>query len=58
MIGNNLFMATTSLKLISFNSMEFGIKNIFGRECIVMATNLHPLYDMKKSSRKTTVPSR
>lgn len=42
------FMATTSLKLISFKSVEFGKKNIFGWDCVVMDTNFHPLYDVKK----------
>lgn len=42
------FMATTSLKLISFKSVEFGKKNIFGWDCVVMDTNFHPLYDLKK----------
>lgn len=42
------FMATTSLKLISLKSVEFGKKNIFGWDCVVMDTNFHPLYDVKK----------
>ncbi len=42
------FMATTSIKLISFKSIEFGEKNIFGWGCVVMDTNFHPLYDIKK----------
>lgn len=46
------FMATTSLKLISFKSVEFGKKNIFGWECIVMDTDFHPLFDIKKKQFK------
>lgn len=42
------FMATTSLKLISFKSIEFGKNTIFGWDCIVMDTNFHPLFDIKK----------
>lgn len=43
-------MATTSLKLVPFKSVEFGKNNIFGWDCVVMDTNFHPLYDMKKNS--------
>ncbi len=47
------FLATTSLKLVSLKSVEFGDRTIFGWDCVVMDTNFHPLYDMdKKSFRK------
>ena len=44
------FLATTSLKLVSFKSVEFGKRNIFGWDCVIMDTNFHPLYDIKKKS--------
>lgn len=46
------FIASTSLKLISMKSIEFGKRNIFGWECIVMDTNFHALYDLKTKTFK------
>lgn len=45
-------MATTSLKLISFKSVEFGKKNIFDWECIVMDTDFYPMFDIKNNSSR------
>ena len=46
------FMASTSLKLISFKSIRFGNHVSLGWECIIMDTNFHPLYDMEKERFK------
>ncbi|MBW9203928.1 hypothetical protein EVD33_13525 [Bacteroidales bacterium SW292] len=46
------FVASTSIKLISFVEMEFGNHTRLGWECIVMNTNFHPLYDMEKERFK------
>lgn len=46
------FVATTSIKIISMKSIEFGKRNMIGWECIVMDTNFHPLYDTKEKKFK------
>lgn len=42
------FVASTSLKLISFKGVEFGKNCRIGWECIFMDTNFHPLYDIER----------
>ena len=49
--GSN-FMASTSLKLISYKSVTFGDHTIMGWNCVVMDTNFHPLYDIEKQAFK------
>lgn len=46
------FMASTSLKLVSFKRVEFGIHTRVGWDVIFMDTNFHPLYDIKKEKFK------
>lgn len=46
------FLASTSLKLISFKNVEFGNHVRMGFDCFVMDTNFHPLYDMQKQKFK------
>lgn len=51
-VFGNDFMASTSLKLISFKSIVFGDHNRVGWECIFMDTNFHPIYDMNNHKFK------
>ena len=46
------FLASTSLKIISFKGIEFGSHTRIGWDCIFMDTNFHPLYDMEKKKFK------
>lgn len=46
------FVASTSLKLVSFKNVEFGEYVRLGWGVIVMDTNFHPLYDMEKKKFK------
>ncbi len=46
------FMATTSIKLISFIGVTFGVHARVGYECVIMDTNFHPIYDMEKKRFK------
>ena len=49
--GDN-FLATTSLKLISYKHIEFGKYTRVGWDVTFMDTNFHPIYDMKKERFK------
>lgn len=49
--GNN-FIATTSLKLISYKHIEFGKNVSVGWEVTFTDTNFHPIYDMKADKFK------
>lgn len=42
------FLATTSLKLVSFIGITFGKRTRVGWDCLFMDTNFHPLFDMEK----------
>lgn len=46
------FLATTSVKIISFKHIEFGKSTRVGWDSLFMDTNFHPLYDMKKERFK------
>lgn len=46
------FLASTSLKIISFKHVEFGNHTRMGWEVLVLDTNFHPLYDIKKEKFK------
>ncbi len=46
------FLATASLKVISFKHIEFGKHTRAGWEAMFMDTNFHPIYDMKKEKFK------
>lgn len=46
------FMATTSIKIISFKYIEFGKHTRVGWDTLFMDTNFHPLYDIKKEKFK------
>ena len=46
------FIATTSLKLISFKHIEFGKCVRCGWDVMFLDSNFHPLYDMKKEKFK------
>lgn len=49
--GSN-FLASTSLKLISYKHIEFGEYTRIGWDVTFMDTNFHPLYDIKKEKFK------
>lgn len=42
------FLASTSLKLISFIGVSFGASTRVGYEVLIMDTNFHPLYNLDK----------
>ena len=46
------FLSSTSLKIVSFKSVEFGAHTRMGWDCLVMDTNFHPLYDIEKKKFK------
>jgi acetyltransferase-like isoleucine patch superfamily enzyme len=46
-IFNDDFLASSSIKLISYQRIEFGIKTRVGWNALFMDTNFHPLVDMK-----------
>lgn len=51
-IFGDRFMATTSMKLISFKHIEFGRYVSVGWEVIFTDTNFHPIYDLKNEKFK------
>ena len=46
------FVASTSLKLVSFKHIEFGKFARCGWEVVFMDTNFHPIYDIKREEFK------
>ena len=42
------FIASTSMKIISFIGISFGTHNRVGYETVFMDTNFHPLFDLEK----------
>ncbi len=46
------FVATTSIKIVSFKGIEFGKGTWAGWDSVFMDTNFHPLYDMEKQKFK------
>lgn len=46
------FLASTSLKLVSYRGITFGQSTRFGWDCLIMDTNFHPLYDINKNKFK------
>lgn len=46
------FVCNAGLKLVSFFGMSFGQSTCFGWDCLIMDTNMHPLYDMEKQRFK------
>lgn len=46
------FLASSALKLVSYRGIVFGQSTRLGWQCLVMDTNLHPLYDIKKEKFK------
>lgn len=51
-VGND-FIANAGLKLVSYRSIVFGESTRLGWGTLIMDTNFHPLYDMKKKKFKT-----
>lgn len=51
-IFGDQFVASTSMKLVSFKRIEFGRYVRVGWEVIFTDTNFHPIYDMKKEKFK------
>ena len=49
--GND-FKNTAGLKLISYRGVKFGLSTWLGWGVLIMDTNFHPLYDMKKETFK------
>lgn len=50
--GDDEFLASAAIKIISFKGIEFGKYVRAGWESVFMDTNFHPLYDMKKDAFK------
>ena len=50
-IGDN-FVNQAGLKLVSWCGIKFGNNERFGWGCLIMDTNIHPLYDMEKNKFK------
>lgn len=50
-IGNN-FVSRAGMKLVSWRGIKFGESTSLGWGCLVMDTNIHPLYDLKKKEFK------
>ena len=46
------FRNTAALKLVSYKGIKFGIKTRMGWGTLIMDTNFHPLYDMKRDVYK------
>lgn len=46
------FRNAGSLKIVSYKGMKFGISTSFGWGCLVMDTNIHPLYDIVNKKYK------
>lgn len=46
------FLSTAALKLVSYRGITFGQSTRFGWQGLIMDTNIHPLYDMKKEKFK------
>lgn len=46
------FVATTSLKLVSWEGIDFGSHTSIGWDCLFMDTSFHPLYDMANKKYK------
>ena len=46
------FLASTTLKLVSYKGITFGQSTRLGWDCLIMDTNFHPLYDMTKERFK------
>lgn len=46
------FLVNAGFKLVSFFGVSFGQSTRFGWDCLVMDSNMHPLYDIEKQKFK------
>lgn len=51
-VFGNDFTSNAGLKLVSFFGIKFGVSASLGWGCLIMDTNMHPLYDMEKQRFK------